>query len=269
MPREERLVNPRRQNMGTKDRGGMDNFLSHFFREIKVARKILHRRLLLSRSRERSIVDQFHQLYYASANHNLTWGDTHWMGTKTMKCPLDLWVYQEIIHETQPDLIIETGTFQGGSALFLASVCDQIDTGEIVTIDIDERAGRPEHPRIDYLLGSSTAPEVLAVVREKVASCQRIMAVLDAAHRFDHVLEELKSYGPLVSDGCYLIVEDTNVNGHPIIPEYGPGPMEAVEEYLRSTEDFEVDRSKEKFLLTFNPMGYLRRIRPSTQGNAS
>ncbi len=85
------------------------------------------------------------------------------------------------------------------------------------------------------------------------------MVILDSDHSRDHVLRELELYSPLVTPGCYLVVEDTNVNGHPVSPEFGPGPMEAVEAFLETTNDFEVDRSREKLLLTFNPSGYLRR----------
>ena len=85
------------------------------------------------------------------------------------------------------------------------------------------------------------------------------MVVLDSNHSRDHVLRELEVYGPLVTPGCYLVVEDTNVNGHPVLPDHGPGPMEAVEEFLATTDDFEVDRGRENRLLSFNPSGYLRR----------
>jgi cephalosporin hydroxylase len=69
------------------------------------------------------------------------------------------------------------------------------------------------------------------------------------------------AYAPLVTVGSYLIVEDTNINGHPVLPEFGPGPGEAVEEFLAKTDDFEVDRSAEKFFVSMNPGGYLRRAR--------
>jgi len=85
------------------------------------------------------------------------------------------------------------------------------------------------------------------------------MAILDSDHARDHVLRELELYGPLVTPGCYVIVEDTNVNGHPVSPEFGPGPREAVDEFLRRNDDFEVDRERERLLMTFNPSGYLRR----------
>ena len=66
------------------------------------------------------IVAAFHELYYDSR----VWLNTSWLGAPTQKCPLDLWIYQEILHETRPDVIVESGTAGGGSALFLACVLD-------------------------------------------------------------------------------------------------------------------------------------------------
>lgn len=132
-----------------------------------------------------------------------TWMAAEWLGTNVCKCPLDLWMYQEILFRTRPDAIIETGTFRGGSALYLASLCDLLDNGRVITIDVEEREDLP--------------PE-----------------------------------------GCYLIVEDTPAAR--VIPNFGPGPDEAVEEFLRSNESFIADPSCEKFLMTTNPGGYLKRI---------
>jgi len=84
--------------------------------------------------------------------------------------------------------------------------------------------------------------------------------VLDSDHSKSHVLNELNLLAPYVSLGSYIIVEDTNINGHPSYPSFGEGPYEAVEEFLESTRNFTVDYSKEKFLMTFNPNGYLKRI---------
>lgn len=87
------------------------------------------------------------------------------------------------------------------------------------------------------------------------------MVVLDSDHSFAHVRRELELYGDLVTPECYLIVEDTNVNGHPVSPQHGPGPWEAVEEFLARKADFVVDRDQHKYLMTFNPNGYLRKVR--------
>jgi cephalosporin hydroxylase len=210
------------------------------------------------------IVRRFHRMYYRLGTR--TWANTRWLGVQTLKCPLDLWVYQEIIYETRPDVIIECGTAMGGSAHFFACLCDVMGyregpgSGRVITIDKEERADRPHHPRITYLTGSTLAPEIVETVRQSVRDEDRVMVVLDSDHTKDHVLAELRIYGPLVTLGNYLIVEDTNLNGHPVEREFGPGPMEAVEEFLASQDGFAVDSSREKFLLTFNPGGFLERV---------
>jgi cephalosporin hydroxylase len=203
------------------------------------------------------VVADFHRLYYDAREQ--TWWQTYWLGTPASKCPLDLWVYQEILAETRPDLIVETGTHMGGSALFFASMCDILGQGRVVTIDIVE-AERPAHDRIRYMHGSSIDPAIVDEVRTTAVGVSRVMVVLDSDHEAGHVLAELRAYAPLVTPGCYLIVEDTSVNGHPVLPEHGPGPAEAVEAFLAEDERFQVDRERETFLLTFNPGGYLRRV---------
>lgn len=206
------------------------------------------------------VVAAFHRVYY-ERELAPTWGQTFWMGTRLLKCPLDLWLYQEIVHRLRPDLIVETGTLFGGSALYLAGLCDLLGTGRIVTVDVEPRPARPVHPRIEYLAGSSTAPGTFAAVRERAAGSQVVLVILDSDHSRDHVLAELRLYASLVTPRSYLIVEDTNIGGHPVRPDLHPGPLEAVQEFLRENQDFEVDRSCEKFLLSFNAGGYLRRIR--------
>lgn len=206
-----------------------------------------------------SVVDAFHRLYYDQPER--TWNNTYWMGVRTQKCPLDLWVYQEVLFEVRPDVIIESGTCQGGSALFLASICDLLRNGRIFTIDIDPEPSRPKHKRVRYLLGSSTDAAVVDSVRRRIKPKDRVLAILDSDHSKEHVTNELYAYAPLVTPGSYLIVEDTNINGHPVNPEFGPGPMEAVHEFLLENSDFEIDRSREKFLMGFNPGGWLRRVR--------
>jgi cephalosporin hydroxylase len=204
---------------------------------------------------EPGITEAFHRLYYDTA----VWKDTYWLGVPTQKCPLDLWIYQEILYQQRPDLIIETGTAHGGSALYMACVCDQLGRGEIVTVDIYPIEGRPAHERITYLTGSSTAREVVAAVERLAEGRERVMVILDSDHARNHVLEELRIYGRLVTPGSYLVVEDTNVNGHPVFPEHGPGPLEALETFLAETEEFDTDMAREKFFLSFNPRGFLRR----------
>ncbi len=116
-------------------------------------------------------VDEFHRLYYSEARS--TWENTFWLGTRVLKCPLDLWVYQELIADIRPELIVETGTAAGGSALFLASMCDLVRRGEVVSIDIRDEPARPAHPRITYLIGSSTSESIVSEVRQRFTAREK------------------------------------------------------------------------------------------------
>jgi len=207
----------------------------------------------------RWITHRFHKLYYYRRAQ--TWRNTRWLGTDVQKCPLDLWIYQELLYEVRPDWIIETGTAYGGSASYLASLCDVLSHGQVLTIDPVERAGRPVHPRIDYLRGRSTDPEVVARVARQVEGARAVLVLLDSDHSYANVLAELRIYHGFVTPGSYCVVEDGNVGGHPVAREFGAGPTEAVRTFLGETDAFAVDREREKFYLTFNPGGYLRRVR--------
>lgn len=213
-------------------------------------------------SREAEVVREFQDLYLRRwLEQGADTVNLSWFGHRVLKCPLDLWVYQELLVRTRPDVVIETGTKFGGSALYLAMVLDQIGHGRVITIDIDVEFVRPEHPRINYIAGSSVDTAVIGQVREAVGS-QRAMVVLDSDHSAEHVYDEMIAYSPLVQTGDYLIVEDTIVNGHPSYLDFGPGPMEAVDKFLSENNEFVIDQRCERFLMTLYPSGYLRRRKP-------
>ena len=202
-------------------------------------------------------ISMFHQLYYTLRDQ--TWQNTFFLGRRVLKCPLDLWIYQEIFVEVQPDLVIETGTFHGGTALYYAVLCDLLGKGHVVSIDTVQYSAIPAHPRITYLSGSSVEASIADQVRELAAGKEKVIVILDSDHTMDHVLKEMEIYGEIVTPDSYMIVEDTCANGHPVLPEWGPGPMEAVEAFLQKDDRFTMDRSREKFMLTFNPSGYLKK----------
>lgn len=206
---------------------------------------------------EQEIIDNFHKLYY---HKGTTWQNTKWMGVEIQKTPLDLFIYQEILYEVQPDLIIETGTLHGGSAYYMAHICDILSTGKIITIDIYSNNKRPHHPRIQYILGSSVYPDIIGKVRMYITPETKVLVILDSDHSKDHVLKELNLYSQLVTKDSYLIVEDSNINNHPVYSSFGPGPMEAINEFMINNKNFIIDTSREKFMITFNPNGYLKRI---------
>lgn len=207
-----------------------------------------------------AIVRQFHQLYYHVSAR--TWKDTWYRGIATYKCPTDLWVYGELLDTLRPGLVVETGTFRGGSALFLADRLETLGHGRVVTVDIDVQPDRPSHDRLTYLEGSSVDPAILAEITALTPSDgSPVLVILDSDHSEAHVTAELAAYAAMVPVGSYLVVEDTNVNGHPADPHHGPGPFEAVQAFLAADDRFEVDARCERYYLTQNPSGYLRRVR--------
>jgi cephalosporin hydroxylase len=208
-------------------------------------------------SEEIEIVNQFHDPYYrrwlilGADTKNLSW-----FGHRMIKCPLDLWIYQELMVRTPRDVVVETGTCFGGSAFYIATILDQIGHGRVITVDFEMVPDRPEHPRLSYLTGSSVDPQIVAQVRD-FAGNERAMVVLDSDHAAPHVYEEMRAYSPLVRVGDYLIV--TNVNGHPVWPDFAPGPIEAVDRFLSESDEFVIDERCERFMMTLSPRGYLRR----------
>ena len=211
----------------------------------------------------RAAVDSFHKYYEKQKLRQ----NTKWLGIPCWKLPFDAFIIQDIIYETKPDYIIETGTAFGGSSLFYASLCDLMDHGSVVTIDIELKhdnyksdVKKSVKDRIKYIGGGSTNELVFQEIFRIVDNSKNLV-ILDSWHSYDHVRKELEIYSKLVPVGSYLIVEDTHVSGHPIEWEWGKGPFEAVEDFLKENDNFEIDYDREVYSMTFNPSGYLRRVK--------
>ena len=183
------------------------------------------------------------------------------------KNPLDLWMMQQIIYEVQPDLVIETGTWFGGSALYWAHTLNGIglERSRVVTIDVQHVCETAEtHPLwkkyVTFLKGSSTDPDIIAKLGQ-MAKGKKTLVTLDSDHSMAHVLAELRAYAPLISRGSYLVVEDTHLDGVPTAPDFGPGPMAATRRFLEEGGNklFEQDFTREAYIMTFNPGGWLKR----------
>jgi cephalosporin hydroxylase len=193
------------------------------------------------------------------------WG-SQWLGIPTAQNPNDAWIIQEIISEVTPDYIVEAGTARGGSAVLWATILRHVNPdGKVITIDIEDSSAEAKkldisQRMITFMLGSSTNPKIVAEISERVKG-KKTLVILDSDHHKEHVLNEMKSYGPLVNVGGYLIVQDSNINGHPVYPTFGPGPMEAIDAFLASNSDFQPDAGREHFLYLTNPRGYLKRIK--------
>lgn len=184
---------------------------------------------------------------------------TQWMGVKTAKCPMDMWVYQEMMHLLKTDLLIETGTLAGGSALFFAHMFDALGRGQVISVDIEKRDDLPQHPRIRYLYGSSVEQRILDEMGEAAEQASSVMVILDSDHKAEYKYRELQAYSPFVTPGSYIIAEDSSFDYYPAWPEYGPGPAAAADRFVNETEGYEFDRTPEKHMLTFSPRAFIRR----------
>jgi cephalosporin hydroxylase len=218
----------------------------------------------------------FHELsnqwLQSSAKHRYSY-NFKWLGRPIIQYPQDIVAIQEIIWETKPDLIIETGIAHGGSLIFSASMLELLGgNGQVLGIDIDIRShNRDEiekHPmfkRITMLEGSSTDKDIVKQVIEHAKNKKSVMVILDSMHSHDHVLEELQLYSPLVSKGNYLVVLDTVIEFLPpeLFPDrpWSPGdnPFTAVHEFMQKNNRFVIDRHiVDKLQITVAPDGFLR-----------
>ncbi len=210
---------------------------------------------------DQTIIDEFHRLWRRTVrNDKLTF-----MGVQACKSPMDLWVYQEILWELKPDLVIECGTFNGGTTHYLARMMDIIGHGNILSIDIQEKE-RPQHPRIKYQCSGTVDKGFAKVKKLRDLYPGHVLVILDSSHQANYVIQEMRLYAPLVTKGSYMIVEDSDLNGHPAgdLPYWrlgSPGPHEAIEEFMRENNEFEVDSSREKFYVTVCKDGYLKKVK--------
>lgn len=165
-----------------------------------------------ARTENSETISKFHEIWY---NASFTWPYTHFLGVGMMKCPNDLWMYQAIMSRLRPKTIIETGTYQGGSALWFAYLMDMlgIADGKVFTIDFEAYDLDPivRHPRITYLHGNSVDQSLVASLAEEIAQDAPLLICLDSDHSEKHVKAELDLYAPLCKVGDWLVVEDTNV----------------------------------------------------------
>lgn len=218
----------------------------------------------VTRLLSRHFIRGFHKLLYYTFFGNTKLGKREqtmcWLGAPAQKNPLDAWIYQEMLYEMKPDFVIELGTSFGGGALFIASIMDLIDHGEIITVDVADHAGQVTHSRITKIHGSSIDNSIVSRIAERVSG-KSVLVILDSDHTKKHVLKEMELYSKFVPIGGYMVVEDSNINGHPVFPGWGPGPMEAIREFLSRRNDFEIDKKREKFMVTFYPSGFLKKTK--------
>lgn len=183
---------------------------------------------------------------------------THYRGRKMLKPPFDWVVLGDILDETQPEVVIEIGSFEGATTLWMADHLDAIGSdAPVIGIDI-RQPPNVHHPRISWVTGDCLDDAVLARV-EEIAADRRGLVIEDSDHKLHVTTEILEKYHRFVAPGNYLIVEDTIVEFLQLPPF--PGPLQAVKDFVAANPDFAIDRTREKYVLTYNPMGYILRCR--------
>lgn len=194
-----------------------------------------------------------------------------WMGMPLIQMPEDIVLAQQIIYETKPDFIIETGIAWGGSVVYYASLLELIGNGEIIAIDtvlpqknIDQIMSYSFSKRIHLLQGSSIDENVFAKVKSFIKPGAKVMVILDSNHTHEHVYNELNMYAPLASNDQYIIVQDTLIERVPAQTHrprgWGKGnnPLTAVNLFLQENIGYTNDNKYNRIcLLTCHRDGYL------------
>jgi cephalosporin hydroxylase len=182
-------------------------------------------------------------------------------GIPIRKCPFDYVIYQMIIFEVKPDLIIEIGTDRGGSALYLADLLDSLGNGKIHTIDIkdDLEDVVKNHQRIETFHNGWQNYNI-----HDLKEFETILIIEDSTHYYKDTLDILNLYSKLINVGSYFIIEDGIIDKLGFTKEYHGGPVKAINEFLKEDENFQIERKWCNFFgenATFNVNGYLKRIR--------
>lgn len=256
------MVNPRPRRLASKMVRGVFALL---YRELQVFPQSLHPESRRTRLQYRRLFRMSLRQWLLYHQRDVVYDRCTWMGLTALKHPLDAWIYQEILYEVRPDVVIELGSASGGGTLYLAHLQDALGKGVVVSVDIERSSFMAEHDRIIVVTGHSSSPTTLARVRS-ICADKRVLVIHDADHHKEQVLADLFAYAPLVSVGSYFIVEDGIVDlfrPHEALGVLYDGPLAASEEFLRCSSDFEVDSERERYLLTYNPRGYLKRVRQS------
>lgn len=229
---------------------------------LEFSHKLLKRAGLLESAKRRALPLINQTFYIELMQKTEGFFKTKWLGQPILQNILDLWTIQETLAEIKPSLLIETGTNQGGSALFYANLFDLMGTGRVMTVDI-EKLHNLQHERIQFLIGSSVSDEVASRMKAAAASTSGpVMVILDSDHRADHVRRELETYAPCVTSGSFLLVQDGTTDAIPVLGErYPPGPLYAIRDFLKGHAEFQIDRERcERFVITQHTDGWLKKI---------
>lgn len=199
--------------------------------------------------------DEMRVQYYLYIENN--WAPDRfptWRDQIVMKFPQDMILYAQAIFKNKPDWIVETGTYQGGSALFFADLLSITGGQGVITIDSRMRS-LTTHERVKQIISNSTDLAMFRRLRHALKGKGSVMVSLDAKHATDHVRQELKLYSQIVTPGQYLVVEDcwTGSNAEPYTPH------KAVQDFLAESKGFTMESPEDQFIFAVTRGGWLKK----------
>jgi cephalosporin hydroxylase len=201
-----------------------------------------------------------------------------WLGRPILQLPEDLVRLQEVVYALQPDVIVESGIYSGGSLLFHATLCEALGKGRVIGIDkhIAEETkeaiaqNRLSH-RIETIEGDSVAPATIGRIHSRVKANETVLVILDSHHSKEHVAAELCAYAPLVTPGSCIIAADGIMRDLTDVPGGDASwtwdnPAAAALEFAAEHPEFEMrqprwpfNRSSLERNITYWPDGWLWR----------
>lgn len=223
-------------------------------------------------SKVKKIADEF-LAESMTAGYPYNW---NWFGVPIIQYPEDVIMMAEIVFDTKPEIIVETGTARGGSAIFYASILKLVGGKKVISVDVDIRAHNRDtvekHPlssMVKLVQGSSTDESTFKKVQGLVGKAKSVMISLDSSHAEAHVLKELELYSTLVTKGCYIIICDTFIKKLPrsSYPADRPwdnkrNPYTAIQLFLKNHKNFQIDPIYDaKATISGSPSGFLKRVR--------
>jgi len=201
------------------------------------------------------------------------WTQVHWLGVPVLQWPTDLILMQELIAKVRPNCIVETGLAQGGTAVFYSSILQLLGIdGRVISIDIQIKPTARKNieasayrDRIDLIEGDSKSETVHQKVRGLLGGEKNVLVCLDSDHSYAHTLGELGAFSRYIPVDGYMVLFDTICQELADTPKgqrswVHDSPMRALEEFLAGNPNFQSEPEWGKYLVTFAPKGFLRRM---------
>jgi cephalosporin hydroxylase len=198
-------------------------------------------------------------------------------GVPLSKFPEDLRVYEHLLWDARPNVVVEIGAQFGGSALWFRDRLRALggyaghDTIKVVSLDLDTSQARanlvavdPDYEETIALLdGDVLDSDARRRVEAAIPSGARCFVVEDSAHRYETTLAALERFAGLVPPGGFFVVEDgcVDIEEMRLAPDWPRGVLPALETWLGTEEGtaFTVRRDLELYGLTCHPGGFLQR----------